>query len=144
LRVPPPRFEFVPHTADLAVRLRAASLPSLFETAGAALVEALTDPAAVRPAEERTLSVEAPDADLLLVDWLHELLFLFETEGFLLSDARVTIERHGLLRLTATIWGERRDDSRHPIKVLIKAVTYHGLEIVQRDGGYEVTVIFDL
>jgi SHS2 domain-containing protein len=138
-------FTFVPHTADLAVCLRAASRPGLFETAAAALVEAITDPAAVRAVEERTVVLEGTDLELLLVDWLHELLYLFETEDFLPADTQVAFERdEGPHRLTALVRGELRDESRHPIKVLIKAVTYHGLEIVPRGQGYEATVIFDI
>ena len=142
--MPAGRFEFVAHTADLAVRLRAASLPALFETAAAALVEALTEPAAVRQAENRAIALEAQDANLLLIDWLNELLFLFEVEGFLVAAAQVAIEGSGPLRLVATARGERRDERRHPIKVLVKAATYHGLEIVRREGGYEATVILDI
>lgn len=137
-------FEFVAHTADLAVRLRAASLSALFETAAAALLEALTDPSAVRKAESRAIALEGRDANVLLVDWLHELIFLFEVDGFLVADAQVAIEGSDPLRLVATARGEGRDERRHPVKVLVKAATYHGLEIVCREGVYEATVILDI
>lgn len=144
MTVPSGQFEFVPHTADIAVRLRADSLPSLFEAAAAAFTEALTDHQAVRAIHSRVVTVDASDADLLLVDWLHELLFLFETERFLVSKAEVSLEEGAPLRLQATVRGERWDEARHHLKVLIKAVTYHGLDIVRREEAYHATIIFDI
>ena len=175
------QFEFVPHTADIAARLRGPTLPALFEAAAAAFTEALTDRTVVRATAERRVELAAPDLEQLLVDWLEELLFLFETEGFLPGETDVTIT-HGSTKSTkatkttkeghetdslpgkpedlrdlrglrelrddyvivATLRGEPRDALRHPLKLLIKAVTYHGLHVVETDDGYEATVVFDI
>ena len=139
-----PAFEFIEHTADIAARLRAPDAPGLFEAAAAAFSEALTDREAVRPEQERTIELSAPDIDLLLVDWLHELLFAFEIEELLVADVRVALDEGECCRLRAVVRGERRDPSRHPLKLLVKAITYHGLEIARSADGYEATVIFDI
>jgi SHS2 domain-containing protein len=86
-------FEFVSHTADIAVRLRGATREGLFEAAARALTEALTERAAVRAETTRHVELAARELDLLLVDWLDELLFLFEIEGFLVRDSEVAIAR---------------------------------------------------
>ena len=137
-------FEFIEHTADIAVRLRGDTPGALFEAAAAALTDAITTGSAVRPNEASTVTRDAPELDLLLVDWLEELLYRFETEGLLVADADVAIASGDAVRLHAHIRGERRDEARHPIKVLVKAVTFHGLHVTKTSEGYETTVVFDI
>jgi SHS2 domain-containing protein len=141
-----PSFEFVAHTADIAVRLTAPSVAGLFEAAAAAFTEAVTNRGTVRPADSREIRLDAPELDLLLVDWLNELLFLFETEGLLVARAEVDVVDvdEAAVSLRATVRGERRDASRHGVKVLVKGVTYHGLAIERAGEGYVATVILDI
>jgi SHS2 domain-containing protein len=137
---------FLDHTADLAVELTAPTLPALFESALAAFAEALTEPGLVAEREERRFELSSSAADLLLVDWLGELLYAFETDDLLFRSAEIAIQESedGSLLLTAEARGEPRDE-RHPIKVLIKAVTYHGLEVARtEDGGFRARVVFDI
>jgi SHS2 domain-containing protein len=152
------RFEFVPHTADIAARVSGRTVADVFRAAAHAFTDALTDRTGVEPVTERRVALAAPDLEQLLVDWLEELLYLFETHRFLLHDADVNVRAHvhsgqpaDALRdlrdeyvIAATLRGESRDPSRHPLKLLIKAVTYHGLHVTQTEQGYEVTVIFDI
>ncbi len=132
----------LPHTADLAWRIRGGSLPELFENAAGALTATMTDRRYIRRLEKRQIEVESPDREALLVDWLNHLLYLFDVDGFWGREFRVTAlsER----RLEATAWGERFDPERHPEKTAVKAATYHHLEIGPRDGGWQATVILDL
>jgi SHS2 domain-containing protein len=153
-----PSFEFVAHTADIAVRLTAPSVAGLFEAAAAAFTEAVTNRGTVRAAASREIQLVAPELDLLLVDWLNELLFLFETEDLLVARATVDVVEvddvvdvvdvvdvdEAAVSLRATVWGERRDASRHWVKVLVKGATYHGLAIERAGEGYVATVIFDI
>ena len=93
----------------------------------------------------RPRHVAAPDLDLLMVDFLSELLYRFDTRGWLTRDAQVEVrERDGGWELQGTLVGERHDAKRHPIKILIKAVTYHGLQIAQRDGVWNARVVLDI
>lgn len=141
-----PSFEFVPHTADVAVRLRAPTLEGLFAVAAAACTEALTDRSAVRASDLRRLALGPAEPDLLLVDWLHEVLYLFESEGFLARQAEVSLtpDDTGAWTLDGRLQGEPRDAGRHGLKLLIKAVTYHGLAIARDADGYSATVVFDV
>jgi SHS2 domain-containing protein len=67
------------HTADVGIEVDAPSRETLFAEAAVALADTLTASRAVRPALEREVEVEAADDELLLVDFLSEVLFLFET-----------------------------------------------------------------
>lgn len=138
---------FLDHTADIAVELEAPTLGELYAEALAAFTEALTVPERVAERVTRRFALAAPAADLLMVDWLEELLYVFEVEGLLFRRARVVVEEvagEGV-RLTAEAFGEERDEARHPIKVLIKAVTYHALEVgPAAGGGFRARVVFDI
>ena len=138
----PAKYRQLPHTADLAWRIRGDSLPELFENAAGALVATMTDRRYIRRLEKREITVESPDREALLVDWLNHLLYLFDVAGFLGREFQVTALTDRCLRATA--WGERFDPERHPEKTAIKAATYHHLEIVPRGDGWQATVILDL
>ncbi len=88
--------------------------------------------------------LEGPELDLLLVDWLSELLFRFETTGFIVSRATVELVSADVYRLGARIEGEPLDPARHPMKVLLKAVTYHALEVREERDRWVAQVIFDI
>jgi SHS2 domain-containing protein len=136
------KYRQLPHTADLAWRIRGGSLPELFENAAGALVATMTDRRYIRRREKREIAVESPDREALMVDWLNHLLYLFDVAGFLGREFQVTTLTNE--RLEAEAWGEAFDPERHPEKTAIKAATYHHLEIVPRGNGWQATVILDL
>ena len=138
----PAKYWQLPHTADLAWRIRGGSLPELFENAAAALVATMTDRRYLRRREKQQIAVESSDREALLVDWLNHLLYLFDVEGFLGREFHITTLTDR--RLQAVAWGEGFDPERHPEKTAIKAATYHHLEIGPRDDGWQATVILDL
>lgn len=138
-------YRFFDHTADLAVELEAPTAGGLFAEALAAFTEALTEGERIAEREERRFELASSGLDLLLVDWLGELLYAFEVEELLFRRAEVEIaEEGGEVRLAAVARGERRDEARHPIKVLIKGITYHGLEVARQGGVYRGRVVFDI
>lgn len=144
-------FEFFDHTADLAVDLTAPTAGELFGEALAAFTEALTEGERIEERVERRFALASTALDLLLVDWLGELLYVFEIEELLFRRAEVEITQGGVaggadeVRLSAVAHGEPRDEARHPIKVLIKGITYHGLEVAEDpDGGWRGRVVFDI
>jgi len=139
-------YRYFDHTADLGFHVEAATLPELFEDAGCALfgamIENLDD---VKPTVEMTLTVATARLDDLLHDWLADLLAMFETEHLVACRFQVAIEdTEEEFRATAKIAGERFDEDRHEVDAVVKAVTYHGLEVESTDDGYEANVIVDL
>lgn len=140
-------FSFFDHTGDIGVAVSAPTLSDLFREAVEALAEAVTDPATVRMEAEVAVEVDltAPALDLLLADWLREALYEFDAHEFLVRTAAAEIERSATgCRLKGTLRGERFDPARHGVKVLVKAVTYHGLDVRETSGGWSATVIFDI
>jgi SHS2 domain-containing protein len=138
-------YQFFDHTGDVAVTLTGTSIRELFEAAAAAFTDSLTVVSRVEPKRPEEVDIAAPELDLLLVDFLSELLYRFDTRGWLTRQAEVEVrECDAGWVLEGTLIGERLDPARHPLKVLIKAVTYHGLEVIQRDGLWRADVIFDI
>jgi len=135
-------FETFDHTADVGLRVEAVGFPALFNEAGRGFLSLLVEDAStVRDVEERLIALEAGTAEDLFLDWLTELLFLFETEHLLLRDFDVKIEG---MRLEARARGERLDRGRHRLAREIKAVTYHGLRVEEQGEGWLAEVILDI
>ncbi|NOX57074.1 MAG: archease [Planctomycetes bacterium] len=135
-------YEIFDHTADIGLRVRAEQLEQLFEEAGRGLMAALIDnPEDVQPIEGQTIRVEGRELDYLMVDWLSELLFLFEQEARVFAQFRVRIDEKGL---TAAVRGERLDPDRHRVLQEIKAITYHNLKVEWQPGGWLAEIILDV
>jgi len=146
-------YEFLDHTADVAVELGAATREGLFAEALRAFTDTVTDLDTVDPEEGHDLAVEAQSLEELLVEWLGELVYRFDVDGLLFSEvADLSIEEADAgLRLTGRARGEPYDEERHPLEVEIKGVTYHGLEVERSpagsgddEGGWRARVIFDI
>ena len=137
---------FFDHTADVGVAIDAASLDALFAEAAVALTETITHRQAVEGVLERRFELVASDLETLLVDWLNELVYVFEVDRQLFAEAAVRVAAAaGGRRLTAIARGEVWDPERHPVTVLVKAVTHHGLEVTGRpDGTWSARVLFDV
>jgi len=134
------------HTADVGVEITAGSPGELYAEAAVAFCETVTVPSTVRRRERRRVVKRAPDRVELMVEWLEELLYLFDAHELVFSGAEVTLGElpDGGFELRGEIAGERFDPDRHPVKVAIKGITYHGLEVRERAGGWWARVIFDI
>ena len=138
-------FTFFDHTGDVGIDVRASTLDGLFWEAAAALVETITDGAALVPDVTVEVRLAAMEIDLLLLDWLSELLFRFETSGFLPAHADIDIRRDaGPWQLRAQVKGERTAGGRLPLKTLVKAVTYHALRVEEDGQGWAARVVLDI
>jgi SHS2 domain-containing protein len=138
----PPPFEILEHTADIGVRARGPSLAALFENAAAGLLEVAYDPQAVGARDSRPLAAEAADRESLLLNWLQEVLWLVDGEGWL--PRRVEVHQISETRVTGTAHGEPRDPARHAMRVIVKAVTYHLLSIREERGTWVAEVYLDI
>ena len=136
------KYEYIEHTADLGFKAYGSSPEELFVNAAAALFAVLVSAETIEEREKRVVAVTAPALDDLMVSWLGELLYLFDTEGLLLRGFQIKSIRDD--SLNATVRGEVLDPARHEIKTGIKAVTYHQLYVRNDDGIWECQVILDL
>lgn len=97
----------------------------------------------MRPNDRRTLRCRASDLELLLVNWLDELLYEFEVASTVFCNAEVEFdERPGDVRLSAICFGETYSAGRHGLKISVKGVTYHDLALAGVNGSWKARVIF--
>jgi SHS2 domain-containing protein len=146
-------YRWVDHTAELELQLEAATEEGIFAEALAALGELLGERSSGAPGDpaRHEVSASAPDRPTLLAEWLSELVFLAETEQFVPHQVdSLSIERsshteprdvraHRAVDLEATVSG-RRASPPH----LVKAVTYHRLEMHEQDETWRARVVLDV
>ena len=133
------------HTSDTGLEIWAASLAELFGAAALGFADTVADLSAIEPRERGKLACSASGRDLLMVAWLEELLYEFEVAGRLYSEVRADIRQTDAdWRLEAAVRGEPYDAGRHGLKVPIKGVTYHGLEVFEDGRVWRGRVLFDI
>jgi SHS2 domain-containing protein len=138
-------YRFFEHTADLGVEIEASSFEGLLIEGLRALTDSMTEVDEVRLGLEILVDLVARSQEDLLVDWLNEVVFLFDTQAVLLRQADLEVEsRVDGWHLRGKARGEHYDSDRHKIKTLIKAVTYHQLEVRRSMGGWTARVVFDI
>ena len=139
-------YRFLEHTADAGVEIDASNPVEVYRLGLQALTDCITELGKVEARQQERFSLRGGGFDVLLVDWLQELLFRFETTGFLARDAelRLTEDNDGDVTLEGVVLGEPFDPARHPLKLPVKAVTYHRLVFEPTDDGYFARVIFDV
>jgi len=136
------KYEQVEHTADIGIRAYGADLKELFVNAACGMLDIVFDTDAIDENLDVPLEITGVDTEELLVNWLQELLYLFEVKHLALK--RVAVEEIANGKLKATVFGERFDQKRHTAKTEIKAVSYHQLRIEKRGDILAVQIIFDI
>ena len=136
------KYELIDHTADVGVKANGSSLSECFENAAKAMFDIITDNSEIENIGQYAIQLEADDSEQLLVDWLSELLYLNSAQNLVFGFFKVTLEDYNK-KLSATIFGEKLDFSKHKAGAEIKAVTYHMLE-VRKKKPYHVKVLFDI
>ena len=127
-------FEYLDHTADIGIRGIGKSVGEAFCEAARAIFNLMVDLEEIVPKEAVHVEVEARQLDLLLVEWLSDLLVKKDLEGLLLSRFHVELrEMENGFSLRGVGWGEPLDLKRHRPKTGVKGVTYAGLR-VQKEG----------
>ena len=135
-------YEIFEHTADVGLQIFGRTLPELFIHAAQGMESLLVEPEQVQIKTSQIVIVEGHDTLSLLIEWLNELIFLFDTQHLLLTQFE--IESFAETRLKARVSGETYQRERHDLSSAIKAATWHEAAITQSDTCYQARVIFDL
>ncbi|MBI5464804.1 MAG: archease [Ignavibacteriales bacterium] len=135
-------FRILEHPADVGIEATGKSMREVFELAAMGLMSLIVEPSGVQGVEQRTIHIHASDRENLLVRWLSEILFLFDGEHFLTTQAAVNDLSE--TALTAVLVGERLNPDKHRLHKDVKAATYHQLSIKQEADGWTARVFFDI
>jgi SHS2 domain-containing protein len=135
------KYRLTTRQSELAVRVVGNSQADLFANAAFALFDVVTDVDKIEGKERLPLEVEGVDRDDLLVNWLRELLYLHQRNGYLLKE--FTIREVKDTALKAEVCGEKLDPDRHEIKQEIAAVAYHQSRMTQTGSQWNAQFIFE-
>ena len=141
-------YRLLDHTADMGIVATGDDLPAAFANAAQGMFAWMVDLDAVEEREEQTMEATGRDVEALLVAFLNELLFLFDTGGLLFKRLQVrelvsSGDEAGWHRLVAVGFGERLDSQRHQLRGSIKAATYHMIQVQEGPTESRVQVILD-
>ena len=137
-----PSYRYLQHTSEVSLRAYGANLAEAMAGAAQALFAVMVDLRGLRQRRWMEVTVESSGVEDLLVEWLNELLFRWETTGVLLR--RFEVEEVSETRVRARCGGEPYDPQRHRLKLEVKAATYHQVRVLQGKEGCTVYVVLDV
>ena len=140
------QFEIIDISGDVGIRAFGKSIEEVFKNSAIGMYSLITDLEGVKAEKSISISVESNSLEGLLVSWLNELIFHFDTYNFIGKriDIQFLTPNSQSPSLKAIILGEEFDTERHERKLLIKAATYHRLKIEKVRDIWEADIIFDI
>ena len=135
-------FEVIDHTADVGIIAYGVDIEELFSNAALALFSLITELESIENKFHFDLEVRGGDIDSLLIEWLNELIYLFDVKHILFNHFYIINLTHN--KLQAICYGEDFNTMKHTLKVEVKAATYHMLKIDKGDDGFRAKVILDI
>ena len=129
--------------ADCAVEVVADDVEDLFATSARALAELSADPATVTLQRTREVRLSGPDLDLLLFDWLNEILLRKDRDREVYPQVEVEIEGDGPYRLAARLQGDAIGETTSQ-RADLKAVTLHHFHLEIADHACRARFVVDL
>jgi SHS2 domain-containing protein len=129
---PKPEWEHFAHGADIGIRGIGRTKEEAFEQAAVALAAVVTDPERVESRRQVVVECEAPNPEVLLVDWLNALIYEMAVRRLILGRFNIRLEGN---RLHGKAWGEEIDVSRHEPAVEVKGATFTALFVGQNSSG---------
>ena len=136
------QFRILEHTADVGFEAFGSTREEAFVNAARALIYLIVELDSIDPREEVSVQVQGADPESVLVNWLSELVYLHDAEGWLFRDFEIQSLQD--TSLSAVARGERFQRSRHQAKLLIKAITYHQLALEKTPRGWRAQVYVDI
>ena len=142
-------YKFFDHTADIGVEISGRTKKELFAHAANALFDIMIENLYSKSKSDedtkrrqKIVTVDGADVEDLLINFLREILYLFNGAGWVVDNCKIMA--CGNKRLEAQLMGEPYNKKHHLIKTELKAVTYSGLSVIKQKSGWRARVIFDV
>ncbi|MBV6340579.1 archease [Candidatus Magnetobacterium casense] len=134
--------EILDISGDLGINVLGQTLEDIFINAAIGFYSLTTSIETVNAITTIQVKVMEDTTERLLVAWLNELIYIFDTDGFI--GKKVTIESLDGRHILATLNGEYFNPEKHECGLLIKAATYHKLQLEKGAAGWSAVIIFDI
>lgn len=135
-------FEIIDHTADIGIVSYGVDIKQVFSNAALGLFSLIIEPGSVKENMQREIKISSQDRESLLVEWLNELIYIFDVEHIVFE--RFEFDALNNRELKARCFGDKINPKQQTIKREVKAATYHMLAINKENNGYKAQVIFDI
>lgn len=136
-------YKLIDHTADLGMEVTGRAKRELFAKAALSLMDIVVERKGTPcRRKEKALTVEGSDPADLLINFLREILYLFNGKALIVEDCH--IQECSNQRLVAKLRVEPYNKEKYSMKMELKAVTYHGLSVERIKSGWRARVIFDV
>jgi SHS2 domain-containing protein len=135
-------FEYLDHPADIGFRAWGNTVEELFANCAHALQSLILDPEQITGLDTCVLEASGADQESLLVNWLNEVLFYIDTRRLAFSAFQIRFTSPFAIECKAQ--GEMRDTAKHPVRLFVKAVTYHQLRISNDREQLQAEVYVDV
>jgi SHS2 domain-containing protein len=137
-------FEFLPHVADVYIKASGKTLEEAFAQCALGLEQTMVEIKDVKPEIEKKFEIESEDEKSLLFDFLSQFLIFHDVDNLIFSEVKVeSIKKNEKFKLKAVAKGEVFDANKHRQNTLVKAITYHEMEI-KKNGEFIVKVLVDI
>src|ERR671919_567456 len=136
------KYRLTTRQSELAVKVVGSSQADLFANSAYALFDVMTDVEKIEIKDRLPLEVEGTDRDDLMVNWMRELLYLYQGSGYLLKEFNIREVRDTIVK--AEVCGEKIDPDRHEIKQEIGSVAFHKSRMEKTGNQWTAQVIFEL
>jgi SHS2 domain-containing protein len=130
--------------ADCAIEVIGHDLSDLFATVSRAVAEIMVDPHTIPVTIRREIALTASGLDLLLFDWIAELIFVKDSESLIFTETTVTVTGPPGCRLVARVAGGPIDRARTILRADLKAPTFHHFALEQDTGCWRARIVLDV
>ncbi|WP_143713864.1 archease [Candidatus Chrysopegis kryptomonas] len=127
--------------ADVAVEVWANTIEELFCDSALALSEVMVDTKTVEPRIEKEINLSSNSLDMLLYDFLSEIVYFKDAQSLLFSKFEVKIDN---LSLNAKLWGEEINREKHALRIDVKAVTLYRFDLRNENGIWRAEFVLDI
>lgn len=139
------KFEVMDISGDVGIKAYGLSCEEAFINAGIGMYSLITDIEKVDAKQEIDIETKSDSLEGLLVAYLNELIFQFDTYGFIGKRIEIiAISYQPSAFMKVKVYGEEFDPGRHERRLLVKAATYHNITVEKINDKWEIEVIFDI
>ncbi len=138
----PKRYRILTRSSELAIKVFGKSQADLFANSAFALFDLITDVDKVEMRDRLPLEVEGADRDDLMVNWMRELLYLYQGSGYVLKEFKVLEAKEAYVR--GEVSGEKYDPDRHEMRREFRSVVHHKSRMEKTGDQWTAQVIFEL
>ncbi|MEK6952868.1 MAG: archease [Nanoarchaeota archaeon] len=132
------------HTADIGFNIEASSLSELFKASAIATFDTMVDIKKIKPKIKKTIKLKNKELDKLFFDFIEELIFLKDSKYMLFSKFNIKIKQNNKeYNLESNIFGEKINPKKQPLKIDVKAITFHEF-YVKKEKNWKAKFVLDI